>query len=70
MPLKHPNCRCIMFLQPTPEQLTESQRKFWEEGCKMEAKLMLSEMGRSSLLRIPTEEEWVGLGLLERDDEL
>lgn len=69
-PREHPNCRCVLSKPPTPADLTPSQRRFWEDGCKMAAKLLLSQYGRDKRLAIPTEEEWVGLNLLERDDEI
>lgn len=39
-----------------------------EERYKFSARMML--LGQSKRLTIPSEDEWVGLNLLERDDEL
>jgi len=40
----------------------------WEAGCKFQAEMLLIE--DPDILKIPTYEEWLGLNLLERDDEL
>lgn len=61
----HPNCRCKIEFNP----LTKPDHKFWEEGCKMQAKLLLATLGKRCL-QVPTHEEWVGMHLLERDDQL
>lgn len=37
-------------------------------GCKVAAKLLLAD--RLAGLVIPSQEEWIGVNLLERDDEL
>jgi hypothetical protein len=42
-----------------------------EESCKFQAQVMLSEFSRDNRrIIVPTTEEWVGIHLLERDDEL
>ena len=58
------------IVEVDPEQFTASERRFWEEGCKSQARLLLSEIGRGPRLIIPSEEEWIGINLLERDGEL
>lgn len=63
--MNHPNCRC--YIEPRPEWLNSSQRKFWEDGLKMQARLLLSQYDQNKRLMIPTEEEWIGLNLLERE---
>ena len=69
-PHGHPPCRCVLCRPCTTADLSPSQRRFWEDGCKLQAKLLLSQYGKSQRLAIPTDEEWIGIGLLERDDEL
>jgi len=45
--------------------------KIEEERLKFEALVMLSQFSRDSKkVIIPTRDEWVGLNLLEQDDEL
>lgn len=46
-----------------PERTT-----FGDLGSKLAAQILLSD--RSRRILVPSREEWVGLGLLERDDEL
>lgn len=61
---------------PSPSLQEEQERRnAWkpptevdESGMKFQAKMMLCDT--SKRLSIPTVEEWVGLNLLERDDEL
>lgn len=47
-----------------PKQRTEIQ----ELGCKLAAQILLADTLGGIV--IPSEEEWIGLNLLERDDEL
>lgn len=42
-------------------------RGVWESGCKFQAEMLLIE---DEDFMVPAYEEWVGLNLLERDDEL
>jgi hypothetical protein len=50
----------------TPER--ERIREANELGCKLSAKIMLAD--RMRRVCIPDVYEWVGVNLLERDDEL
>lgn len=50
-------------------QMTASERRLWEDGCKAQARLLLSAAGRRRL-QVPSYEEWVGLNLLDRDGEV
>lgn len=43
--------------------------KFWEEGCKTQARILLHPIGKRAII-IPTQEEWIGINLLDRDGEL
>lgn len=43
-------------------------RELEELGNKASAKILLADSSRR--IRIPTYDEWIGIGLLERDDEL
>lgn len=60
MPPKHLNCRCVILptYAPPPD----------ENYCKFAASMVLLDM--SKRIVIPTAEEWYGIGMLERDDEL
>ena len=62
---RHPNCHCVCNIGPP----TEAQRIFLEEGRKAIALILLSAAGRRTII-VPTQEEWIGVGLLERDDGL
>lgn len=42
--------------------------KFNELGCKLAAKLLLQNTSKGIIT--PNYDEWIGVGLLERDDEL
>ena len=54
------NCRCVL--------LPHEQPKIDENGCKIAAEFLL--LDSSPRLRVPSKEEWLGIGYLERDDEL
>ena len=53
--------------RPVPHQQTRGELALAEAGAKMAAKLMLA--GRRGIV-VPEAIEWVGVNLLERDDEL
>lgn len=61
MLFKHPMCRCslIPIVMESP-QMAEARQKF-------EAACMLVDPRR---LIVPTKDEWIGVNLMERDDEL
>jgi hypothetical protein len=40
-----------------------------EIGCKAAARILLSRVGTTRIV-VPDRDEWLGVGLLERDDEL
>lgn len=44
------------------------ETQFREEGQKTVAKILLSD--RRHVLIIPSRDEWIGINLLERDDQL
>jgi hypothetical protein len=50
-----------------PSLIPNGDEGFWENCCKFQARLLLIE--RKGIV-IPTWEEWVGINLLERDDQL
>lgn len=49
-------------------EATRKRRLLQELGLKAEAELLLRD--RNPRLVIPTEDEWIGLNLLQRDGEL
>ena len=51
-------------MTPTKNRIREAN----ELGCKLSAKIMLAD--RMRRVCIPDQYEWVGVNLLERDDEL
>lgn len=58
--LRHPNCRCaLVFIPAAPVD---------EDAAKFYAGIMLCDISKRII--VPTAEEWIGLNLLERDDEL
>lgn len=59
-----PNCRCAWI----PRQPTLQEQKAEELGRKLAAKILLA--GHDRRLVLPSYDEWVGVHLLERDDEL
>ena len=59
----HPNCRCVILSMPERRR-TEIN----DLGSKLAVQILLAGDGRGII--IPTREEWIGVGLLERDDEL
>lgn len=48
--------------------LCKSCQRTWEDRCKFDAKIAIAD-GRP-MITIPTRMEWIGLGMLERDDEM
>lgn len=56
----HPNCRCVLLEVPEPPPN--------ENWCKFAASILLCDISKKIV--IPTKEEWYGLNMLERDDEL
>jgi hypothetical protein len=68
---KHP---VFKHSQPVAQpSITTPQEKVWgagvdEDWCKFAAGIMLSDM--TSKIVVPEAEEWFGLNMLERDDEL
>lgn len=56
--------RAIVFDIQLSEQLV---RELFECRCKFLATLLMLDQ---QILRVPTQEESIGIGLLERDDEL
>ena len=60
---KHENCRCVIFSIPKPQRT-----EFNDLGSKLAAQIFLAD--RIKGIVIPTREEWIGVNLLERDDEL
>jgi hypothetical protein len=63
--IQHPMCRCCLC----PADPLKSKRDEIEDlGSKLAASILLSDTTRRIV--VPTHEEWFGLNLLERDDEL
>lgn len=56
---RHPNCRCVLL--PIGKTVDE-------DWCKFAAGIMLCDISKKII--IPSYDEWIGLGLLERDDGL
>lgn len=52
----------VQILPPIPEKPVD------EDWCKFAAGIMLCDISKK--ITIPSHDEWIGLGLLERDDGL
>lgn len=59
----HVNCRCGSMIIPDGKRTAIN-----DLGSMLAAKLLL--MDTSKRIIIPSEEEWIGLNCLERDDDL
>lgn len=66
----HPNCRCVMIAVEDGPVERERKRKEDELGRKLQARLFLTASRWNRSLVVPIQDEWIGLNLLERDDEL
>lgn len=63
-PLSHFNCRCSIDYPVKATIPTEIN----ELGCKLAAKVLL--LDKNGRLIVPSQDEWIGVNLLERDDDL
>lgn len=66
-----PNIELLGTLNHCPNTMNPTKNRIREEnelGCKLSAKIMLA--NRMRRVYIPDGYEWVGVNLLERDDEL
>ncbi len=59
---------CFLSEEVYPSSVDGPRTEIQELGCKLSAQILLADSLGGIV--IPSEEEWIGLGLLERDDEL